>query len=128
MDRRRLDLDRRSTEYRRYEEIRNALVADQGGEDAVSTAVLQITEKTAFIAMTLEAMQMAALSGEDVDYERYGRLFERMRRGLDTIGLERRARDITPVTVESLKAKWAAQAHPFGGKDKTTPQAGEDVG
>ena len=96
LDRRTCDLDRRSLEFKRYEEVRSAVIADLGGEDAVSTAEAQITDKAAFIAMTLEQMQITALSGEPIDLQRYGELTDRLRRLFETVGLARRSRDITP--------------------------------
>ena len=62
----------------------------------MSTAEAQITDKAAFIAMTLEQMQITALSGEQIDLQRYGELTDRLRRLFETVGLARRSRDITP--------------------------------
>lgn len=105
MDRRTLEkLDRRSVEFQRYEAIRGALISDLGGEAAASTAQAQICDRAAFIAMQLETQQIASLAGEDIDLRAYGELVDRLRRNLESIGLERRARDITP----SLEAYVAA--------------------
>ena len=96
-DRRTLEkLDRRTVEYQRYEAIRVALIADKGGPDEVTEAEAQIADKAAFLAMTLEGMQIAALAGEEINLQRYGELTDRLRRNLETIGLQRRPRDITP--------------------------------
>jgi hypothetical protein len=100
LDRRTCDLDRRSLEFKRYEEVRSAVIRDLGGEDVVSTAEAQITDKAAFIAMKLEQMQIAALSGETIDLQRYGELTDRLRRLLESVGLSRRAKDITPSLAE----------------------------
>jgi hypothetical protein len=96
LDRRTCDLDRRSLEFKRYEEVRAAVIADLGGEDAVTTAEAQITDKAAFIAMTLEQMQITALSGEQIDLQRYGELTDRLRRLFEAVGFSRRQRDVTP--------------------------------
>src|SRR6476620_5064024 len=64
LDRRSCDLDRRTLEFKRYEEVRSAVIADLGGEDAVSTAEMQISDRAAFIAMILETMQITSLNGE----------------------------------------------------------------
>ena len=97
LDRRTLaKLDRRTVEYQRYAGIRAALIADKGGETAVSEAEAQLVDRCAFMAMRLETMQIVALAGEEIDLQRYGELTDRLRRGLESIGLQRRARDITP--------------------------------
>jgi hypothetical protein len=123
MDRRTLEkLDRRSVEFKRYEDIRAALVSDRGGEAAVSTAEAQIADKAAFIAMTLEGMQIASLAGEDIDLQRYGELTDRLRRNLESIGLERKAKDVTPLS-EYLRAKRNAGAIPSASATAGAAQA-----
>ena len=66
------------------------MIADLGGEDAVSTAEAQITDKAAFIAMT-STMYITAPSGEQIDLQWYGELTDRLRRLFETVGLARRA-------------------------------------
>jgi hypothetical protein len=107
LDRRKVELDRRSIEYQRYEDIRGSIVSDLGGPDAVSTAEAQIADKAAFIARTLEMMQAAALSGGEIDLQRYGELVDRLRRQFDAIGLQRRARQVED-SIESIAAEIAA--------------------
>jgi len=102
-------LDRRGAEYRRYEEIRGAIVSDLGGSEVVSTSEAQLADKAAFIAMTLETMQIASLSGEEIDLHRYGELTDRLRRLLVTVGLRRRAREIED-TIESVAREWRESA------------------
>jgi len=112
LDRRTCDLDRRSLEFKRYEEVRSAVIRDLGGEDVVSTAEAQITDKAAFIAMTLEQMQITALSGEAIDLQRYGELTDRLRRLLESVGLSRRAKDVTPSIeqfISDIQAQKAAE-------------------
>jgi hypothetical protein len=104
LDRRSCDLDRRSLEFKRYEEVRAAVISDLGGEDAVSTAEAQITDKAAFIAMTLERMQITSLNGEAIDLQRYGELTDRLRRLFESVGFSRRQREVTP-TLANLLAR-----------------------
>ena len=104
MDKRSLEkLDRRGVEFKRYEEVRAALVSDLGGDDAVSTAQMQIADKCAFIAMQLERQQIASLAGEDIDMRAYGELVDRLRRNLETLGLERKLKDITSLSDTPLE-------------------------
>jgi hypothetical protein len=113
LDRRTCDLDRRSLEFKRYEEVRCAVIADLGGEDAVSTAEAQITDKAAFIAMTLETMQITALSGEQIDLQRYGELTDRLRRLFEAVGFSRRQRNVTPTLSKFVDG--IARQQPSGG-------------
>ena len=52
-------------------------------------------------------MQIAALAGEQIDLQRYGELTDRLRRLLESIGLERRARDVTPTLQQYIASKRA---------------------
>ena len=78
-----------------------------GGEAAVSTAQAQIADKAAFIAMTLKSMQINALAGTEIDLKAYGELTDRLRRNLESIGLERRLKDVTPDLQTYLRQKSA---------------------
>jgi hypothetical protein len=113
-DRRTLDLDRRSVPFLRYESIRCGIIADLGGEDAVTTAQAQMADRAAFISMKLEMLQIADLSGGEIDLQRYGELVDRGRRSFETIGLERRARDLTPTVDQYV----AGLAHENGEDDE----------
>jgi hypothetical protein len=69
--------------------------------------------------MRLEQMQITSLSGEEIDLQRYGELTDRLRRLFETVGLERRARDVTP-SLDQYAAMRQASAEPagqFGGPD-----------
>jgi hypothetical protein len=106
LDKRSLEkLERRGLEFQRNEAIRSSLVVDLGGEDAVSVARALIANKCAFHAMKLENMQIASLSGEEIDLKLHGELTDRLRRGLESIGLERKHKDITPTLAEYLASK-----------------------
>ena len=105
LDKRTLALDRRRSEFLRYEALRSAIVADLGGQEAVTTAEAQIADKAAFIAMQLELMQAVALADQEIDLALFGALSDRMRRLLESVGLKRRSRDITPSPLDYARAR-----------------------
>ena len=73
----------------------------------MSTAQSQIIDKAAFLAAQLEAMEISALAGETFDIDAFQRASNSMRRLLESIGLERVSKDVTP-TIEQLVAEMRA--------------------
>jgi hypothetical protein len=129
-------LDRRTVEFKRYEALRAGVIADLGGEDFVTTAQAQIADRAAFICMMLEMMQIDALSGSKIDLQRFGELVDRGRRSFETIGLERRARDIEPDLDTYLASKREAKqkaaeaaplSEPVANSDQLAIEDGETV-
>ena len=88
-------LDRRTRAYRRYTAIRDAVLEDLGGEGALSEVQRQLVSKFATLALTLEITEAAALAGQTIDAEAFGRVAGHLRRLAEAIGLERRAREVT---------------------------------
>ena len=98
-------LDRRRAPFKRYETIRSAVLADVGGEDIVTEVQRQLISKFASLALQLEMMEAAALEGTPIDLDLFGRCAGHLRRIAETLGIERKARDITP-----LRERLAAEA------------------
>ena len=104
------DIDGRSTWARRARDIIAQLIEDRGGEDLTSEAERLILRKAAVIAVQTEQLETQfaeanstgeAVSREDLDV--YQRLANSMRRLLESVGLERRARDITPSVADWIE-------------------------
>jgi hypothetical protein len=89
------ELDKRTRPYRRYLAIREAIMADLGGEEALSEVKRQLVSKFATLALQLEVAEVVALAGQAIDAEAFGRTAGHMRRLAEAIGLGRRARDVT---------------------------------
>jgi len=106
-DKRTTELDRRSVEFKRYDTLRIVLINDKGGEAFVTIAEAQIIDRAAFVGMQLEMMQVNALAGNEINLDAYQRASNTQRRLLESIGLERRAKDITPTLEEHLRRKAA---------------------
>jgi hypothetical protein len=84
---------------RRLRDLIEVHVADLGGNDSVSAAERSIVRRAATLTVELERMEGAfALAGEAAPdaLDLYQRTAGNLRRLLESVGLQRRARDVTP--------------------------------
>lgn len=100
------DADGRSVVFRRYREIVASLASDMGGDP--SEAQDQIARRAAMLAIWCEQQDAAAATGTPIDVARYTTASNTLRRLLESLGLERRARNVTP-TIAEYAAKRAAE-------------------
>jgi len=89
-------VDQRSTIARRYKDILSSLISDQGGADGLSEARLQLCRRFAAAACLSEAMEAKLANGEVIDLAEHALLSSTLVRLAQRIGLDRRARNITP--------------------------------
>ncbi len=90
-------VDGRTAMGRRLREIVGALVSDLGGDDAMTEAKLHIVRRVAVLAAQLETIEADAANGvRAFDIGTYSTGANTLRRLLADLGLERRARDVTP--------------------------------
>jgi hypothetical protein len=87
-------LDRRTRPFRRYEAIRGAVLSDMGGEENTSEVQRQMISKFSTLAIQLEVMEAAALVGETIDLDLFGRCAGHMRRIAEVLGFSRVARAV----------------------------------
>jgi hypothetical protein len=71
-------------------------VADMGGWDALSEAQISLATRAAVIEVELEQMEGRLSMGEEVDLDAYTRAAGHLRRILETIGIKRAQKDVTP--------------------------------
>jgi hypothetical protein len=93
---------------RRFRDLLVLHTNDLGGADVVSAAEAAIVRRAATLIVELERMETKfASNGEasPADLETYQRCANTMRRLLEAVGLQRRARDITPSLDEYLEHK-----------------------
>lgn len=100
------DVDGRSVAFRRYREILASLVSDMGGDP--SEAQQQIARRAASIAIWCEQQDAAAATGTPIEVAPYTTASNTLRRLLESLGLERRARNVTP-TLAQYSARRAAE-------------------
>ena len=90
-------LDGRSALARRYRDL--------GGADVISEAQRAIIRRAASLCVWCEAVEVRLAAGEEIEITPYTTAANSLRRLLVDIGLERRARDVTPSLDAYLRAK-----------------------
>src|SRR6266576_3237278 len=90
------DLDGRSAMARRFKDITTAVLIDQGGADQCSESRLQLVRRFAAAALLAEQMESRLANGEQIDIQEHALLCSTLTRLAQRIGIERRARDVTP--------------------------------
>jgi hypothetical protein len=99
-------VDGRSAWVRRCKDIIEAHLSDLGGEDNTSEAERSLIRRAAVLTTELERLEAKfASAGEasERDLDLYIRAAGNLRRLLEAIGLERRARDIGPTLGDLLR-------------------------
>jgi hypothetical protein len=87
-------VDGRSGLARRYRDILASLVSDMGGDP--SEAQNLIARRSATLAVWCELAETAMAKGDNLDIAEFTTAANALRRLLSDLGLERRARDVTP--------------------------------
>jgi hypothetical protein len=95
--RRFIEGDGRSAWSRRFRDLISAHVSDLGGVPAISAAQLSLIRRASAIEIELERMEGKLAQDEAVDFDLFSRATGHLRRVLETLGLERRARDVTDI-------------------------------
>jgi hypothetical protein len=89
------DLDGRSRAAARCRELVRSFESDLGGADELSTAQRQLVQRAALLAVTLEDFEVRFTLGQPFELPDYLATVNAQRRVLITLGLERRARDVS---------------------------------
>jgi hypothetical protein len=103
-------LDGRTMAARRARELIEAIESDLGGGDRLSEGARQLVQRAACLGAFIESCEARWLGGEAVDLGDYLAAINSQRRVLATIGLERRAREVTPSVTDYLAADEEASA------------------
>jgi hypothetical protein len=93
---------------RRAKELIADHLADLGGENHVSHAEHAIVRRAAVLIVELESMEKQfALAGQatELQLKTYQMCANTLRRLLESVGLSRRARDVTPTLDQYLESK-----------------------
>lgn len=96
-------VDGRTTQARRFKEIFANLAQDIGGDP--SEAQKAIAARAATLAVWCEQAEVEFASGGELDVATYSTVSNAMRRLLSDLGLERRAKDVTPDLASYIAAK-----------------------
>jgi hypothetical protein len=110
-------IDGRSTWVRRLRDLINQHLSDLGGPDMVSEAERSIIRRASAVTVELERLELrfaeANLAGrppDPIDFDLYLRGANSLRRLLESVGLQRRPRDVTPSVREYLAAETPSEA------------------
>jgi hypothetical protein len=99
------DVDGRSVVARRYRDIIGAVVSDQGGAEHLSEARLQLIRRFSAASVLAEQMEARLARGEQINIQEYSLLVSTIVRVTQRIGMERRARNVTPSLGQYLSNK-----------------------
>jgi hypothetical protein len=102
--------DPRSAWSRRFHDLVVGHVSDLGGADILSEAQFSLIRRAAAIECELERLDARLSVGDAVDMDSYARVAGHLRRLFETLGLERRPRDVAPSLRELLQAEADAEA------------------
>jgi hypothetical protein len=116
--------DSSSAWSRRYRDIVAGHVSDLGGQTVLSEAKISLIKRVSTLELECEQAEGKLSMGEEIDLDLYQRMLNTLRRALEALGLERKARDVTPDGVEieifsPMRARWAAEAAAAAAKETT---------
>ena len=102
-------IDGRSPSARRYKELLDQFIADMGGNP--SEAKRTIAKRAATLVIWCETVEGMAVEGvKDLDIAAFTTACNTLRRLLADLGLERKARDITPTLKDYAAQNYGGQS------------------
>jgi hypothetical protein len=105
-------IDGRSPWVRRCRDVIEAHIADLGGVDNCSAAERSIVRRASVLTVELERLEAKFAAAGQADIEEldcYARIASNLRRLLESVGLQRRAKDIGPTLGDLLQADMIKQ-------------------
>jgi hypothetical protein len=100
--------DGRSSWMRRFRDLINTHTADLGGADALSEAERSIIRRCATLTVLLERLELDFALEDEASapkIDQYQRVANTLKRLLESLGLKRRSKDITPDLSTYLKSR-----------------------
>jgi hypothetical protein len=102
-------IDQRTATFRRYRDLIEAIVADQGGNDQCSESRKQLIRRFAACSVLAEQAEARLAAGEEIDIATHALLTSSLVRVAQRIGIDRRQRNVTSLG-ETLQEDWRRQA------------------
>jgi hypothetical protein len=90
------DVDGRSLIARRFRDICSAMSIDQGGQDRLSEARVQLIRRFSAAAVLAEQLEAKLANGEEIDIAQHALLCSSLVRLSARIGIDRRAKKVVP--------------------------------
>jgi hypothetical protein len=95
------NVDGRSTVARRYRDIANAILIDQGGVDRCSESRQQLIRRFAAAAVLAEQLEGRLANGEEINIQEHATLSSTLVRLAARIGINRLPKDITELSLSA---------------------------
>lgn len=95
-----VDGDGRGPWARRWRDLKALYADDLGGESSLSEFQNGLVGTAATLRCELERLEGQLSLGEPIDTDQYGRIAGHYRRVVETLGIERRVRDVTPTLAD----------------------------
>ena len=105
------DVDGRSREARRYRDVYASLIAHLGGDDIVTEPRRHLAKRASALVVWCETEEAKLAAADDLDIGTYTTAINALRRLLGDLGLERAARDVSP-----LLAAYVAETYGRGAR------------
>jgi hypothetical protein len=96
-------VDGRSPGARRFRDLVNAFIADQGGEENCSEVKLGLVRRLAAASVLVEMLEVRVVAGEPIDVSEFCNLASTTVRLVQRIGINRVAKNITPTLSDLLR-------------------------
>jgi hypothetical protein len=97
--------DKRGPVARRFRDLVALVTSDLGGPTELSEAQRQIIRRIASLAVWCESQEARMADGDEVNINEFQRASNSLRRLCESIGLQRRAKDVTPSLNEYMASK-----------------------
>jgi hypothetical protein len=98
-----VEADGRSVWSRRFRDLVESHCNDLGGAETLSEARRQLIRCAVTIEVELERLEGKLATGETIDLDAFGRASGQLRRLLESLGLDRTTKDVTPTLAELIK-------------------------
>jgi hypothetical protein len=95
--------DHRTARMRRLRDLIGMHLSDLGGEDACSAAEMSIVRRASLLTLELEVMESKFDTAGEASLKQldtYQRVANSLRRLLESLGMKRRPKDITPAPLD----------------------------
>jgi hypothetical protein len=97
--------DKRGPVARRFRDLVALVTSDLGGPTELSEAQRQIIRRIASLAVWCESQEGRMADGDEININEFQRTSNSLRRLCESIGLQRRAKDVTPSLNEYMASK-----------------------
>jgi hypothetical protein len=118
-----VEADARSPWARRFRDLVESHSSDLAGAELLSEAQRSLIRRVAAMEVELEGAEGKMSRGEDVDLAKYATVANSLRRILETLGVNRVAKDATPTLADIAAEINAREAREAAARQAAEPQS-----